>query len=77
MVEAVKRTGLIERIHCANRMNLAEVVPSMKKETRIALEREFDHDLRDLADLLDWPAIPWSPWSEMPQNKTKCLAQKE
>jgi hypothetical protein len=71
IVQTVKRIDWVRRLRRNNnQINLRQVIPPIREETRIHLQDMLADDMRELAHLLGREDLPWSSWSAL-NNRSK------
>jgi hypothetical protein len=58
----LRRTGLISAIHRRNRLEIRDVVPPLRDETRMQLHEIFASDTIQLAAIMERESLPWKTW---------------
>lgn len=69
------RVGFIAAIHRGNRLNIREIVPPMREETRGRLQELLAEETLTLAEMLNRESLPWRTWEHaarrMPSVNTR------
>ena len=63
LVNALRRTGVVAAIHRGNRLNIREIVPPMREETREKLYQVLGLEALELASVLGRQSLPWKTWA--------------
>ena len=61
-IELLRKTGLIEAIHRANRLDIRKLVPPMMADTRQQLAESLAGEMKELTTLLGKTELPWPAW---------------
>lgn len=63
LVEVVRKNDLVCRLrHSHNQIDLRQIVPPMREDTRIYLQNTLTDDMRELAHQLGKKDLPWPSW---------------
>ena len=66
LVEIVRKNDLVCRLrHSHNQIDLRQIVPPMREDTRIYLQNALADDMRELAHQLGKKDLPWPSWEAM------------
>lgn len=66
LVEIVRKNDLVCRLrHSHNQIDLRQIVPPMREDTRIYLQNALADDMRELAHQLGKKDLPWPSWEVM------------
>lgn len=69
VVQAVKRNDWIRRLRRNhNQIELRQVIPPIREETRVRLQDMLANDMRELAHQLERKDLPWPSWSALQQR---------
>lgn len=58
----LRRTGLVSAIHRRNRLDIRDVVPPLRDETRTRLHELLGADTLLLAEIMGRETLPWRTW---------------
>ena len=58
LVDTLRRTGIVAALHRGNRLNIREIVPPMREETRERLYQVLGLEALELATVLDRQSLP-------------------
>ncbi|MDP1558111.1 MAG: sulfotransferase [Nitrosomonas sp.] len=62
VVEAVRKNNWVRRLRRHNQIDLRQVIPPMRKDTRMHLQDVLADDMRELAQQLGREDLPWPSW---------------
>ena len=58
----LRRTGVISALRSGNRLDIRDIVPAMRAETRVALHEALGPDTLRLAAIMGRDSLPWKTW---------------
>ncbi len=66
IVEKVRKNDLVCRLrHRHNQIDLRQLVPPIREDTRVCLQNMLADDMRELAHQLGKKDLPWPSWEAM------------
>ncbi len=70
IIETIKKTNLVRHIRREhNQIDLRQIIPPMRDETKVRLQSILADDMHELARQLDLESLPWPSWRAL-YNKT-------
>jgi hypothetical protein len=62
VADAIRASHFYQNLKERNRLQVKEIVPPMKIETRVELVKSFAADMNELASILNRQSLPWETW---------------
>jgi hypothetical protein len=60
--QLLRRTGVISALHDSNRLEIRDIVPPLREDTRARLHAALADDTLSLAEIMGRKTLPWKTW---------------